>query len=85
MANEFKKGDTVRFVDSENMHDECPRYYPETGTTGTVLGKISEIFGPWAEGVTDIYVQWPEGSTALDDCWACRPDWLELVEEADEA
>lgn len=53
MANEFKVGDKVVFVD-ENEHDE--RFCPPVGTVGTLLYKASDSGKFWL-------VQWPDGST----------------------
>lgn len=66
----YKVGDKVRFVD-KCAHVNYPFHCPEIGTIGTVrdVGNDEEI-----------WIQWPDGSTSVDDLWACSPFWIELAE-----
>lgn len=69
--SKYKPGDKVRFIDAV-AHEVYPAFHPPVGTIGTVL----RIFG---NGILD--VQWPTGSTAMDDRWDCKPRSVEPVEE----
>ena len=57
----YQIGDRVRFLDREK-HEKEPRYYPPTGTVGTVY-QIDE------DG--DLWVRWPEGVLADGTDWSC--------------
>lgn len=65
-------GRKVRFINVQD-HEEMSEYYPEVGTIGilTPIKNIDELFA----------VQWPEGSTSMEDCWLADEESLELVEE----
>lgn len=70
--HKFKVGDRVRFKGmGDTCHAYAPRYYPKDGTIGNITSKI---------GKYDAFVQWPEGSTSMDDIWCAPLDCLELVE-----
>ena len=60
------KGAKVVFTDAK-AHKEEPQYYPAVGTIGTVL----------QDG--DDWIQWPEGSTSLNDIWSANVNALELA------
>ena len=62
------KGAKVVFTDAK-AHKEEPQYYPAVGTVGTVL----------QDG--DDWIQWPEGSTSMDDIWSAPVDALKLATE----
>lgn len=66
VKTDYKVGDKVVFI-SENKHKENPRFYPEVGTVGTVLGRDAN---------TCALVKWKEGSTSLDGQWLCVFDWI---------
>ena len=68
--SKFKAGDKVRFI-GEGLHKHSPQYYPKVGTIGTVK----------ACDAIEVMVQWPIGSTSVDDMWRCEAESLELVEE----
>lgn len=57
------KGEKVVFTDAK-LHEKNPKWYPPVGTVGTVMHD------------EDDWIQWPKGSTSLDDCWSARPDAL---------
>ena len=59
VKTDYKVGDKVVFID-KNKHEEHPKFYPEVGTVGTVVG---------VDG--DVFVKWEEGSTSGDDRWYC--------------
>lgn len=63
----------VRWINKE-WHNSSPKHYPPVGTIG-VIKKVS---------YSDIYVQWPKGSTSGDDAWYCRAEDVEEVEECEE-
>ena len=63
VKTDYKAGDKVVFI-SENKHKEFPRYYPEVGTVGTVVG-VDRY---------DALVKWEKGSTSSDDHWTCEFD-----------
>lgn len=68
----FSVGDKV-MLDTSKIRDMTTynrEFYPEDGTIGTVVEAI---------GYTPT-VQWPEGSTSLNDRWLCPTHWLKKVE-----
>lgn len=66
-------GRQVRFINAQ-AHEEMPEYYPEVGTIGIIVPvKENEI--------ENFMIQWPKGSTSLDDGWFCEEEFIELVEE----
>lgn len=69
----FKIGDKVRYVDKAG-HRRSPAYYPAVGTIGEIK-QIDDLGDPW--------VQWPKGTTSLDDYWCCGHHRLEIVTEGD--
>ena len=62
------KGAKVVFTDAK-AHEEEPQYYPPVGTVGTVLHN------------GDDWIQWPKGSTSMDDIWCAPVDVLKLATE----
>ena len=66
----FQPGDRVEFTDMV-LHRQAPNYYPRIGTVGTVVLRNDED--------CDVYVQWPKGTTSLDDRWWASPDTLRFV------
>lgn len=61
----YETGDLVRFI-NEERHDDQPEYYPEPGTIGTItMVDAHDDYEPYK-------VQWPRGSTSLDDRWWAR-------------
>lgn len=75
--NTMMFGRQVRFINAQ-AHEEMPEYYPEVGTIG-ILVPTNSRDGYW--GNCDFLVQWPVGSTSMNDVWACSEESLELVEE----
>lgn len=75
MNGSFKVGDRVRYLNA-SMHRTDPAYYPAPGTVGTVsiLDEDDEL--------DHVYVQWPKGSTSMDDCWWASREDVEPVEGA---
>lgn len=67
----YKPGDKVRFIDTK-AHEDCPAFYPPIGTIGTVSRILKN---------GDLDVQWPTGSTTVDDRWYCPTRRVEPVEE----
>ena len=65
-SNNVKKGDSVRYID-KNGHKNNPEYYPAKDAVGKVIEVCSE---------STCYIQWPKGSTSLDDRWCA--DWCNL-------
>lgn len=63
----YKVGDKVVFVDAEK-HRWNPEFYPKVGTVGIV----KNVHEP------NLTVQWPNGSTSLDDCWYCAMESVNL-------
>lgn len=76
MSHEYKTGDKVRYLNA-SKHRTDPAYYPEVGTVGTVT-----IFDE-EDTPECMFVQWPEGSTSLDDLWWCHRKDVEPVEDGD--
>ena len=79
---DFEPGDRVRFLDAAR-HKENPEWYPEPGTIGTVVADPLASYRRWADEEYDdttIYVQWPEGSTSIDDRWTCGIESVEVYE-----
>lgn len=68
----FSAGDKVMFDTSKitDMTTYRRAFYPEDGTIGTVVETI---------GLAPT-VQWPKGSTSLNDRWLCPTHWLKKVE-----
>ena len=60
------KGAKVVFTDAK-AHEEEPQYYPPVGTVGTVLHN------------GDDWIQWPKGSTSMDDIWCAPVEALKLA------
>lgn len=73
----FKPGDHVIFCteEGEKWHDVYPTAYPPVGTIGTVVDAKPKV----RYDECNVFVQWPEGSTANDGRWYCDEDFLELV------
>ena len=65
-SNNVKKGDSVRYI-GKNGHKNSPEYYPTKDVVGKVIKVCSDL-------TCDI--QWPKGSTSLDDRWCA--DWGNL-------
>ena len=65
-SNNVKKGDSVRYID-KNGHKNNPEYYPAKDVVGKVIKVCSDL---------TCYIQWPKGSTSLDDRWCA--DWCNL-------
>ena len=74
MSHEYKVGDKVRYL-NERKHLTEPEYYPAPGTVGTVSIIDEE------DAQNDLHVQWPEGSTSIDDWWWCSREDVEPVTE----
>lgn len=73
--NTMMFGRQVRFINAK-AHEEMPEYYPKVGTIGIIVPvKENE------RETGDFMVQWPKGSTSLDDKWFCEEEFIELVEE----
>lgn len=64
--DKLKKGDKVRFTNAE-LHERVPRFYPKPGTIGIVHHDHDDL------------IQWPVGSTSLDDLWCAPGHSMELV------
>lgn len=64
--DKLKKGDKVRFTSAE-LHESIPRFYPKPGTIGIVHHDHDDL------------IQWPTGSTSLDDLWCAPGSSMELV------
>ena len=62
-------GKKVIFTNS-SLHKKYPLFYPKFGTVGVVVAYISLSY-------SDVYVQWPEGTTSGSDLWACDKEHLE--------
>lgn len=62
----FNINDRVVFVDKKS-HREKPEYYPEVETVGKIVDIRYDIHG----NPTLLLVQWPAGSTSLNDLWYC--------------
>ena len=75
--NKTMYGRQVRFINAE-AHEELPDFYPEVGTVGLLISPEGTSF---IDIVDDYVVQWPEGSTSLNDIWYCEEDYIELVDE----
>ena len=73
--NTMMFGRQVRFIDAK-AHEEMPAYYPEVGTIGIIV-PVEEN----GRENGDFMIQWPTGSTSLDDKWFCEKEIIELVEE----
>ena len=71
VAGQFLVGDKVMLDASKIIDKDAYNrlFYPEDGTIGTVAGIIS--------GAPN--VQWPKGSTSLNDRWLCPSHWLKRV------
>ena len=69
-------GKKVRFIDAK-AHESAPRFYPEVGTVGEIVG-VEE--NDWA-------VQWPEMTVAKGFSgkyrWFCGEDEIELIEDSE--
>ena len=65
-SNNVKKGDSVRYI-GQNGHKNSPEYYPAKDVVGKVIKVCSDL---------TCYIQWPKGSTSLDDRWCA--DWCNL-------
>lgn len=74
--DESMYGRRVRFINAK-AHEEMPGFYPEVETIGTIIPPKGTAFEKFGD---DFAVQWPEGSTSLNDIWVCDEDSLELVE-----
>ena len=70
--SKFNIGDKVRYIGKD--HKEMPEFYPKIGTVGIIVKE---------SGDTDWYIQWPKGSTSIDDKWYCDKNDVELVENED--
>lgn len=66
----LRKGMMVQFTNAA-IHEECPQWYPEVGTVGTILS-ISD------DGDV-VLVQYPRGSTSMNDRWATPASALEVI------
>lgn len=60
VKTDYKVGDKVVLVDGD-MHGMFPEFYPEVGTVGTVLGRVTNR----------ALVKWKKGSTTKGDTWLC--------------
>ena len=69
--NETWVGKHVKFI-SGISHNEEPEYYPLAGTFGIVLKEEDDV----------ICVQWPHGTTSMDDIWWCFKADVEIIPEA---
>ena len=69
--NETWVGKYVKFIDDVS-HKASPNYYPVAGTLGIVLETDGD----------SICVQWPHGTTSVDDMWWCFKTDVEIVLEA---
>lgn len=76
MNGSFKVGDRVRYI-NEEKHLSNPEHYPAPGTVGTVSIIDEE------DALDFMYVQWPKGTTSMDDCWWCTREDIEPVEDGD--
>ena len=56
----LKVGDMVIFCDGKS-HRDYPEYYPPIGTVGVIQGCECG----------DYLIQWPDGTTSLEDKWFC--------------
>jgi len=65
-VEKLKKGDKVRFTNA-SLHEMVPRFYPKPGTIGIVHHDHDDL------------IQWPTGSTSLDDLWCAPGHSMELV------
>lgn len=65
-VSKLKKGDKVRFTNAV-LHEMIPQFYPKPGTIGIVHHDHDEL------------IQWPTGSTSLDDLWRAPGHSMELV------
>ena len=70
-GHKYKVGDKVRFT-SEKLHSLDLGYYPPVGTLGEIIDIDPDYGG--------LCVQWPEGTTSIDDCWWCDKYDVEPVE-----
>lgn len=68
-GNNVKKGDSVRYID-KNGHKNNPEYFPAKDAVGKVIKVCSDL---------TCYIQWPKGSTSLDDSWCASWDNLEVL------
>ena len=66
----LRKGMMVQFTNA-SIHEECPQWYPEVGTVGTILSIVDDRDVVW--------VQWPRGSTSMYDRWATPASALEVI------
>lgn len=80
MNGSFKVGDRVRYRNARKHRIE-PEYYPAPGTVGTVVDLDED--NEYNE-VEDMFVQWPKGSTSLNDAWWCNRKDIEPVEDGRE-
>lgn len=69
----FEPGDRVRMANPA-LHRDDPQYYPEAGTVGVVTNTPARPDGY-------CMVQWPKGSTSVDDLWAVSLRDIEPAEE----
>ena len=65
-SNNVKKGDSVRYI-GKNGHKNNREYYPAKDVVGKVIKVCSDL---------TCHIQWPKGSTSLDDRWCA--DWCNL-------
>lgn len=63
----LKKGDKVRMIDRGNR---SPKWYPKNGTVGTVIDVNTS---------GTAIIQWPSGSTSMDDRWSNSLNCLEVL------
>lgn len=68
-GSNVKKGDFVRYV-GKNGHKNSPEYYPAKDVVGKVIKVCFNL---------TYCVQWPKGSTSLDDKWYATWDNLEVL------
>lgn len=67
-------GKKVVFTNS-SLHQKYPVFYPKFGTVGVVFAYISLSH-------SNVYVQWPEGTTSGSDLWACDKEHLEFYKRS---
>lgn len=66
----FVVGDKVVF-NNKSFHDSHPEHYPAVGT----IGEVTCSTFPGKPLV--VKVQWPKGSTSMNDKWFCEIKFLE--------
>ena len=64
-----KVGSKVRMIDDE-AHENHPQWFPVVGTVGIVEKRSYN---------NNCKVQWPKGTTSIDDKWFCDYECLEVL------